>query len=523
MTSRVRTRVSIDSSEFLQNSDVQNLITSGSFDNTTRTLTLEHNDATETLVQIPHTTTPNVDNLVKNISWNPTTRDLTVEKNSIYQTNSVLNIPHTPIPNVSNLIKTASFDNATRMLALGHNDADENGQNATATLVQIPHTPTDNLVKNVTWDSNTRNLTIEKNSIYQTNSVHNIAEADLTNYHTKTEIANFDYAQNNSDISPNNVRLRTNYKVLWDQHSDKGIWMQDSTWVRFDARILATSNKHICTQGTGRIGAGTTNPGQPLHVAGKAYISSGMHVAGAYWYNNYTDSQSDYLTRGGGVQANPPGLNFGIRCDQAIVCSYLVVTSDRRIKENIKDIEDDVALTQLRLLQPKTYTYKDKFEKGDKEVIGFIAQEVKEVLPNAVKLDKRAIPNILKQCSAYNKSKDVLELRLDSPMTNDITDKTIQIYVNDIPYIAKVIFCEDKVVQIKKPDEMADFDEKQVVSDGDKAILYGEYVDDFHVLDKSAIFTIATAAIQELDRQLQAEKMKTLSLERRIIALEQRL
>ena len=25
----------------------------------------------------------------------------------------------------------------------------------------------------------------------------------------------------------------------------------------------------------GRIGAGTTNPGQPLHVAGKAYISSG--------------------------------------------------------------------------------------------------------------------------------------------------------------------------------------------------------------------------------------------------------
>ena len=433
------TRVSkVDSSEFLQNSDVRNLIKAGSFDNATRTLTLEHNDATETLVQIPHTSTPNVDNLVKN----------------------------------------------------------------------------------VTWDAISRNLTIEKNSIHQTNSVLNIAEADLTNYYTQSQIDAKEFMEKHQEIEPGKIKIQNNEKCCWDDHSNKGLWMQDSTWVRFNARIYTESN-HIATQG--RIGAGTTNPGQPLHVAGKAYISSGMHVAGAYWSNNYTDSQSDYLTNGGSVQANPPYLNFGIRCDQAINCSHVVVTSDRRIKENIEDIVDDVALKQLRLLQPKTYEYKDKFEKGDKRVIGFIAQEVKDVLPNAVKLDKRAIPNILKQCSAYNKSKDVLELRLDSPMTNDITDKTIQIYVNDIPYIAKVILCEDKVVQIKKPDEMADFDEKQVVSDGDKAILYGEYVDDFHVLDKSAIFTIATAAIQELDRQLQAEKMKTLSLERRIIALEQRL
>ena len=35
------------------------------------------------------------------------------------------------------------------------------------------------------------------------------------------------------------------------------------------------------------------------------------------------------------------------------------VTSDRRIKENIKDIEDDDALKQLRLLKPKTYEYQE--------------------------------------------------------------------------------------------------------------------------------------------------------------------
>ena len=290
--------------------------------------------------------------------------------------------------------------------------------------------------------------------------------------------------------------------------------MQDSTWVRFNARIYTESN-YIATQG--RIGAGTTNPGQPLHVAGKAYISSGMHVAGAYWSNNYTDSQSDYLTNGGSVQANPPYLNFGIRCDQAINCSHVVVTSDRRIKENIKDIEDDDALKQLRLLKPKTYEYKDKLEKGEHEVIGFIAQEVREVIPNAVKLDQRPIPNILKPCSAYNKNKDVLELRLESQMTDDLTGKTIQIYVNDISYVAKVILCEDQSIHVEKPDEMADFDgQNPVVAEGDKGFIYGEQVEDFHVLDKSAIFTVSVAALQEIDKQVQA-------LEKRIIALEQRL
>ena len=188
----------------------------------------------------------------------------------------------------------SAFDNATRTLTLEHNDATE-------TLVQIPHTSTpnvDNLVKNVTWDANSRNLTIEKNSIHQTNSVLNIAEADLTNYYTQSQIDAKEFMEKHQEIEPGKIKIQNNEKCCWDDHSNKGLWMQDSTWVRFNARIYTESN-HIATQG--RIGAGTTNPGQPLHVAGKAYISSGMHVAGAYWSNNYTDSQSDYLTNGGSV------------------------------------------------------------------------------------------------------------------------------------------------------------------------------------------------------------------------------
>ena len=66
--------------------------------------------------------------------------------------------------------------------------------------------------------------------------------------------------------------------------------------------------------------------------------------------------------------------------------------------------------------------------------------------------------------------------------------------------------------------------------DGTKAVIYGEIVDDFHCIDESQIFTITTAAVQELDRQLEAEKAKTALLQQqmtdvisRLIALEKKI
>jgi len=51
-------------------------------------------------------------------------------------------------------------------------------------------------------------------------------------------------------------------------------------------------------------------------------------------------------------------------------------------------------------------------------------------------------------------------------------------------------------------------------------ILLGTEVDDFHILSKTAIWTVCCAALQEVDRQLQAEKVKTTTLEERLSLLE---
>jgi hypothetical protein len=55
---------------------------------------------------------------------------------------------------------------------------------------------------------------------------------------------------------------------------------------------------------------------------------------------------------------------------------------------------------------------------------------------------------------------------------------------------------------------------------GNQLFVYGQEVDDFVFLKKEAIWTVATAALQEVDRQLQAEKAKVADLLARVAALE---
>ena len=58
---------------------------------------------------------------------------------------------------------------------------------------------------------------------------------------------------------------------------------------------------------------------------------------------------------------------------------------------------------------------------------------------------------------------------------------------------------------------------------GNNILVKGEVVDDFKILNKDYLWTIATSALQEVDRQLQAEKARNDALEARLVAIEQQL
>ena len=89
--------------------------------------------------------------------------------------------------------------------------------------------------------------------------------------------------------------------------------------------------------------------------------------------------------------------------ESSIWCKNLISSSsDSRIKKNIQDIDDDSALQKMLLIKPKTYNYIDNIERGNNTVYGFFAQQIQEVIPEAVSSKEEVIPNIYKLCTCTN-------------------------------------------------------------------------------------------------------------------------
>jgi sugar lactone lactonase YvrE len=202
-------------------------------------------------------------------------------------------------------------------------------------------------------------------------------------------------------------------------------------------------------------------------------------------------------------------ISIGIYSEGYIVANGFAAVSDSRIKENIQDVQDDDALQRLRLIQPKTYTYKDVVTKGTEPVYGFIAQQVRSVLPYSTGLMKNTIPDIYQ---VGDRVDDIVTLRNSTFSFNESSGNVKFIQKNGTEKTIPVEYISSNQLRIKN---LSELDETE-----SEIFVYGREVEDFHSLDKNAIFTVNVAATQELDRQLQAAKVQIASLETRLALLE---
>ena len=183
-----------------------------------------------------------------------------------------------------------------------------------------------------------------------------------------------------------------------------------------------------------------------------------------------------------------------------------VTFSDERIKTNINDINDDTALKQILKIQPKTYNYIDQAERGSNLVIGFIAQQVKEVIPEAVSLESQFIPNIYKTYDVINSN------------TICINDSNIdKINVGDILKINDGITKNINANVISKTSNEITVDAKLENTD---CLVYGTKINDFHMIDKTYIFTLNVCATQELYKLIQQQQIIINDLQNRLSILE---
>jgi hypothetical protein len=186
--------------------------------------------------------------------------------------------------------------------------------------------------------------------------------------------------------------------------------------------------------------------------------------------------------------------NNSLYCSEKIVCQDMVNFSDERIKTNIKDITDDEALYNLRKINPKKFEYIDKMNRGASPTLGFIAQEVKTVMPDSVQVINEFIPNIYATASV---NRNVLSLQPRQDGTNyDISVQDhIKIITSNTQLIVQVIS-----VSVDKRIIVVD---RIIEENTGWVFIYGKMVHDFLTINLDSIFTLNVCATQQIDKKVQ--------------------
>ena len=128
---------------------------------------------------------------------------------------------------------------------------------------------------------------------------------------------------------------------------------------------------------------------------GNLSVNSSLYMAGDTWHHGqgrqvfyFESSGRNYYTGGSDIPhmwRRGNQINIMSITDQGTLRASgpFQNISDERIKKDIEDIDDTVGLEKILLVKPKTYKYIDE-AKGTHTVIGFIAQQIHEIIPEAV-------------------------------------------------------------------------------------------------------------------------------------------
>jgi hypothetical protein len=253
---------------------------------------------------------------------------------------------------------------------------------------------------------------------------------------------------------------------------------------RIVTKPFINTSRHI-KYNEGKIGIGTTaNPSANMHVATSAtQVSTTRNMV---YFSN--------------LSATPVSANYNLTNINSIFDSSMLVSgsiassSDTRIKTNIAGINDESALDQILSIQPKTYNYIDQTRSSHSVdiVYGFIAQQIQEVIPEAVTKQTDIVPNIYKYAT-------VSSLSTISISTTDeikINDKIEIIDMYNMRGTYRIVNKNNGsiVVDKKLPSEMV--------------FVYGTTVNDFHTLNKCYIYTLNVCATQILSQKIDKLKMR---------------
>jgi hypothetical protein len=237
----------------------------------------------------------------------------------------------------------------------------------------------------------------------------------------------------------------------------------------------------------------------------------------------------------------------------------IIFQSDIRTKKNISPIDHYQALKNIRDIECYKYNYIDEHHRASRDnVLGFIAQDVKEKIPEAVKTKKEIIPSEYKPLQSYDYIWDeISEESIDTSGNTIITTKykltidgldlsgneyngnvKFKFYVSDADFsnidLSNIDLSNTEVLQeIYKQIVDNKETELEIYSISGEPMsfifdkkwnfifVYGKEVHDFHTLNKDYIFTTHHAAIQEIDKKQLKDEEDIQTMKTQISNLQQ--
>jgi len=352
----------------------------------------------------------------------------------------------------------------------------------------------------------------------------------------------------------NGIAMRLTYSGNSSYYTDfrtNGININPQNSFSFDIQ----GNEKMRINSNGNVGIGTTNPICPLHIAGHANPS----VSGYSWVGSTTGDILQFKNNHSSTTQQ-----IGLKVDRNVMAYIYLLASDERIKTDISLVSDDTALNQVNSIESYEYNYIEPTRMQPRKTIGFLAQEVKNILPNAVNIITDTVPDEMRiitqpiwiDCSystiryepkttytetvsyeegplldssgnpvldqSGNQIMDPSAVRVVGPSGTEHVDPSgivieewhpkwkLQIPDLDMSsnntgrcrfYFSNDLSGNDETIKNLALDPSSNNTFEAIDERYNNVFFYGKEVNDFHTLDKAQIFALHHSAIQELSRK----------------------
>ena len=260
-------------------------------------------------------------------------------------------------------------------------------------------------------------------------------------------------------------------RAMNDKSNQMKMWFSEFQFLTGFANYVTVTNGAITTSNSLAVySASNTTP-----ISNYGYLSNTTPSTPAGYYNGTTT------------------VPYSIYGSGRILGQEFNAFSDARHKKLRSHSNGATDLALLNQLKVSNYTFIDTVGKGGKMQLGFIAQEVEKVMPEAVNKIQDYIPSIydMARSIAYDSTAHTLTVT-----TNKVHDfqskdeiKLISLEKEHKVKVASVIDANTFVVENW---------EKPV----DKLFVFGKQVNDFRTVDYDRLFTLGISSIQELSRKV---------------------